>query len=368
MNEPTPHRILMTADTLGGVWTYALEMARALAPHGVAIALATMGNPLTDAQRAELAACPNVELFESRFQLEWMDDPWADVDRAGDWLLEIAARFEPDLVHLNGYAHGALEWGVPVLIAAHSCVLSWWDAVKGEEAPARYDEYQCRVAAGLAAAKAVVAPTAAMMEALRTHYCAVPRRRVIFNARSAGEFPGRTRKQPRVITAGRLWDEAKNVATLDAAAPQVGWPIHVAGDRTSPDGARAPLRHVHGLGRLTPGEMAAQLAASAVYALPARYEPFGLSALEAGLCGCALVLGDIPSLREVWGEAAVFVPPNDAPALAHALNGLIGDPARLRNYGRLARRRALRYSPRKMGDRYLAAYRACLGRQEEAVA
>ncbi len=32
--------------------------------------------------------------------------------------------------------------------------------------------------------------------------------------------------------------------------------------------------------------------------LPARYEPFGLSVLEAALSGCALVLGDIPSLRE----------------------------------------------------------------------
>ena len=368
MSERIPRRILMTADTLGGVWTYALEMARALAPHGVEIALATMGSPLTAQQRAELAACPNVELFESRYQLEWMDDPWADVDRAGDWLLDIAARFEPDLVHLNGYAHGDLDWGAPVLIAAHSCVLSWWKDVKGKEAPARYDEYQCRVAAGLAAAEAVVAPTAAMMEALRTHYRAVPRKRVILNARNASEFSARTKKQPRVITAGRLWDEAKNVAALDAAAPHVGWPIYVAGDRTSPDGACAPLRHVHGLGRLTPPEMAAQLASSAIYALPARYEPFGLSALEAGICGCALVLGDIPSLREVWGEAALFVAPDDAPALAYTLNALIDDPPRLRELGRRARKRALRYSPRKMAAGYLAAYRACLGRQEEALA
>lgn len=368
MSDSTPRRILMTADTLGGVWTYALEMARALSPHGVEIALATMGNPLTGAQRVELAACPNVRLFESRYQLEWMDDPWAEVDRAGDWLLEVAARFEPDLVHLNGYAHGALEWGAPVLIAAHSCVLSWWGAVKGEEAPARYDEYQCRVAAGLAAAKIVVAPTATMLEALRTHYGALPPRRVVFNARHPGDFPARTSKQARVITAGRLWDEAKNVATLDAAATLVGWPIHVAGDRTSPDGARAPLRNVRGLGKLAPPEMAAQLAASAIYALPARYEPFGLSALEAGLCGCALVLGDLLSLREVWGDAALFVPPNDAPALAQTLNGLIADPARLRDYGRRACRRARRYSPEKMAAGYLAAYRACLGQPEEALA
>lgn len=367
MNELTPRRILMTADTLGGVWTYALEVAHALAPHGVEIALATMGRKLTKGQRRELAAFPNLELCESDWQLEWMDDPWADVDRAGDWLLDIAARFEPDLVHLNGFAHGALAWGAPVLIAAHSCVLSWWNAVKGEEAPARYDEYQCRVAAGLAAAGMVVAPTAAMMEALCAHYGPLPQRRVIFNAREASQFAAAA-KQPRILTAGRLWDEAKNVGTLDAAAPLVRWPICVAGDRTSPDGARAPLRHVHGLGKLTPAQMAGRLAASAIYAMPARYEPFGLSALEAGLSGCALVLGDIASLREVWGDAAVFVTPDDAPALAQTLNALIDDPARLRDFGRRARQRALQYSPKKMADGYLTVYRACLGQQEEALA
>ena len=80
--------------------------------------------------------------------------------------------------------------------------------------------------------------------------------------------------------------------------------------------------------------MAAHLAASAIYALPARYEPFGLSALEAGLCGCALVLGDIPSLREVWGDAAVFVDPHDAQALAKALNCLIDHPEQRFEFGR----------------------------------
>lgn len=39
----TPQRILMTADTVGGVWTYALELAQALDSRGIQIALATMG-------------------------------------------------------------------------------------------------------------------------------------------------------------------------------------------------------------------------------------------------------------------------------------------------------------------------------------
>ena len=79
----------MTADTVGGVWTYALELARALEPHGVEIALATMGARLSAAQRAEVARLANVEVFDSGFKLEWMDEPWRDVEAAGWWLLEL---------------------------------------------------------------------------------------------------------------------------------------------------------------------------------------------------------------------------------------------------------------------------------------
>src|SRR5436189_3991952 len=87
-----PRRILMTADPIGGVWTYALELARALESHGIEIALASMGGRLTRDQYQQVLERKNVRLFESTHRLEWMDDPWEDVDRAGDWLLQIAER------------------------------------------------------------------------------------------------------------------------------------------------------------------------------------------------------------------------------------------------------------------------------------
>ena len=75
---------------------------------------------------------------------------------------------------------------------------------------------------------------------------------------------------------------------------------------------------------------------------------FGLSALEAALSGCALVLGDIPSLREVWGDAALFVAPDDTDALAQALQGLIDRPAYRRELADRATKRAGLYTPRRM--------------------
>jgi glycosyltransferase involved in cell wall biosynthesis len=376
-------RVLMTADTVGGVWTYALELAGALAPHGVEIALATMGAPLTPAQREEVGGHPNVELFESSYRLEWMEEPWDDLERAGEWLFEVAARFRPDLVHLNGYHHAALPWGAPVVVVAHSCVLTWWRAVKGEVAPGSWERYREGVARGLEAADQVVAPTAALLTAMREHYGPLPGARVVPNARSPARFLA-SRKEPFILGAGRIWDEAKDLALLVELAPSLSWPVYLAGAVEHPgrsegqgadrgadgaEGAGVERGGARYLGRLAGAELARWLGRAALFALPARYEPFGLSAVEAGLSGCALVLGDIPSQREVWGDAAYFVPPGDAGALRRALEGLGGDLAARSELAVRARRRALEYAPARQAAGYLAVYGAALeGRSEGACA
>jgi len=348
-------KILMTADTVGGVWTYALELSRALAPAGCEVLLATMGAPPSAAQRAEAAGVANLRVAASAYKLEWMDDPWADVAAAGEWLLELAAGWEPDIVHLNGYAHAALPWGAPTLAVAHSCVLSWWRAVHREEAPAGWDTYREKVGAGLRAADLVVAPTAAMLAELKHCYGPLPATAVINNGRDpALAWPAP--KQPLVLAAGRLWDSAKNLAALDAVAAGLEWPVYIAGCDRHPEGGVARHRHVRALGVLPFAELGAWLGRAAIYALPARYEPFGLSVLEAAQAGCALVLGDIPSLRELWGDAALYVRPDDHAALRAALERLIGDGHLRAAMAERARRRSRRWTPARMAAGYLAAY------------
>ena len=107
-----------------------------------------------------------------------------------------------------------------------------------------------------------------------------------------------------------------------------------------------------------PAPSSAAIICAAVYVLPARYEPFGLSVLEAAHSGCALVLGDIPSLREIWGDAAVFVPPDDTDALADAVTALIEAPERRDKLADAAWERALRFTPLRMAEDYLEAYRS----------
>lgn len=357
-------RVLMTADTVGGVWTYATGLAAALASDRVQVDLATMGGGVRAAQRAQLSGIPGLNMHESEYRLEWMQDPWEDVDRAGEWLLELEAELKPDVVHLNQFAFGALPFKAPKMVVAHSCVLSWWRAVRGGAAPPEWNTYLHRVAQGLRGADLVVAPSASMLRSLEANYGTGFPKEVIPNGCDALRYtPGR--KESLIFAAGRLWDEAKNLAALEAVAPFLPWPILVAGSCTAPDGKTVEPRAAHALGELPPAEIASHMSRAAIYAMPARYEPFGLSILEAGLSGCALVLGDIESLREIWGDAALFVPPEDHEALRDTLAMLIADPSQCARLGRAARRRAVSYDAVRMGRAYFTAYTALQQTREE---
>jgi glycogen synthase len=341
-------RVLMTADAVGGVWTYALELARALGEMEIETHIATMG-PLPKAdQRAEAALIPTVTLYESNFRLEWMVEPWNDVSAAGDWLLNLSEKLRPDIVHLNGYCHASLDWRAPVIAVGHSCVLSWWRAVKEEHAPAQWRDYGFQVAKGLRMADAVVAPTHAMLDELRNCYGPLAFPVVIPNGRSVPELP--CVKEHVILSAGRVWDEAKNIKALEAVADDLIWPVRIAGEGGAMSG------NSRYLGRLSSDRLFREMAKASIFALPARYEPFGLSILEAALYGCALVIGDIPSLRETWDEAARFVDPNDEEALQYELSRLIESPQDRLTLARRALKRAKAFTSARMAQRYVELY------------
>jgi glycosyltransferase involved in cell wall biosynthesis len=171
-------------------------------------------------------------------------------------------------------------------------------------------------------------------------------------------------KENFVLSAGRLWDEGKNLQALDEAAVRLSIPVYVAGDCRHPEGRIIRPQAAHALGALSPDRLAERMARAAIYAAPARYEPFGLSILEAAASGCALVLGDIPSLRELWDDAAVFVPPDDAEALADAITGLMNDRGLRARQGAAAKDRSRHFSAAHMGWRYLQLYRELIADRE----
>lgn len=349
-------RILMTADAVGGVWTYALDLARSLLRFETRVTLAVMGPAPSVSQ---LDDARGLELHCRDYKLEWMERPWREVDGAGSWLLSLERALAPDIVHLNGYALASARFRAPKIVVAHSCVLSWWQAVHGEPAPADWNEYRARVAAGVEAADLVIAPSHAMLGSVEKYYS--PRAScVIANGRDPSAFRSAP-KEPFIFTAGRLWDQAKNLQTLDRAAKALDWPVFAAGQG-------GDAANIKPLGALSSEAMRDWLARASIYALPARYEPFGLSILEAALSGCALVLGDIPSLRENWDGAAVFVPPNDARALNSALRTLIERDDLRRGLQACATRRASRFTLDRTVRAYLDRYAALRCRSHPATA
>jgi glycogen synthase len=321
-------RILLVADIVGGVRTFTRELVRELGRRGVEVHVALIGNGGWLGSSESMAGPASCQVRD--FKLEWMDEPWADVAATSAWVEELRHSLTPDVIHMNTFAT-VLDPDVPVLLSVHSCVLSWWRAVHGEHAPARWSRYRRLVEAALARADGVAVPTRALLHQLEGIYGKLPSAQVIANGRDVGSFvrPLKRARERLVVSVGRLWDEAKNAAMLNAVAPRIDGRVAMIGSGAGGD-------HVDKLPTLDERELLQWLSRAAVFAEPARYEPFGLAALEAALCGCALVLGDIPSLREVWDDAAQFVSPNDEEALVRVVNRLLRDPEQRRRTARPA--------------------------------
>jgi glycosyltransferase involved in cell wall biosynthesis len=229
--------------------------------------------------------------------------------------------------------------------------MSWWEAVKREPAPAKWKKYSVETARSLHGADLITVPSAAMAASLELHYALERSRcRVIPNGRRATEV-GRFGKEPFIFVTGRAWDEAKNIQLLASVARQLPWPVYVAGDAGT-----SKIKNCQLLGPLPAVDLANWYARASIYALPARYEPVGLSILEAAHSGCALVLGDIPNLREVWGDAALFVSPDDPAGLRTALTTLITDSDFRAAMSAAALIRGLRFEASGMSEQYLQAY------------
>ena len=360
-------RIFLTTDVVGGVWRYTATLASALTERGHDCAVAIVGR----AERERLEELPSqVEVVQRDLRLEWMENGVQDVPAGTEWIADAARRWGADLVHLNQFAYAAGEFEAPVLVVAHSDVLSWFSEVKGTDAPAEWGGYAEAVGKGLAAADVVVAPTAYQAALLERHYGRAGVR-VIHNGiqpPAAAEPPFEERSM--VMVAGRAWDEAKGVAVLEEALEELGEDapaVHLVGPRTGPEGQEVPVRRLIAHGEV-PGEAMERFYGNArLYIGTSLYEPFGLSPLEAAAHGSALLLSGIGSFRELWGDVATFFESGDSSDLARRLVDLLADEDALAQQAQAARVRARTcYTRDRMVDAYEALYREMVGPVVEA--
>jgi glycosyltransferase involved in cell wall biosynthesis len=355
-------RILMTTDAVGGVWIFATGLARALGAAGLQVTLVTLGPRPTPAQRDVLGGAPGISVVETDLKLEWQDPAGLDVGNAAALLHDIAQRFAPDIVHLNGFREANLKWPAPTVLVAHSCVNTWASSC-GETAcfaDEPWNTYSAAVRAALCNADVWVAPTAAFGDQIAQQY-GVPRSgHVIWNG--IDEIRGKpAARRPVILGAGRVWDKAKNLSALAAIAPGVDWPVRIAG-RTEPDQRESSRsgQNCEFTGELAHQALLHEMRHAGIFVSPARYEPFGLSVLEAASSGCALVLSDIATFRELWDGAALFVDPRDPDALRRSVQSVCRDDVQRTRLQRAAAERSRRYPLRQTAAAYRSIYASLL--------
>ncbi len=357
-------QILLTADTVGGVWTFAQELVTGLLRRGVEVILVSFGEMPELNQMRWTEGLRGLDFRPTPFRLEWMQDAAQDIEASSDYLLNIIRETEPDLLHFSQYCYGALDVDIPKLITAHSDVVSWWHAVHSEDPPQSdwSSWYRKTVSAGLDGADAVIAPSRWMLSQITQHYAEPRGATVIYNGRTAHHFNPHAEKEDRVVSIGRLWDQAKQVSLL--ADSGLECPVTIAGAVESPDqhqsgDARLFSESIELRQKLSCSQVRSLLANAPIYAATSRYEPFGLAPLEAALSRCALVANDIPTFRELWGQTALYFPANDANGLRAAVTELRSDACLRRHYSELAYQRARRlFSADAMVDEYLSLYRS----------
>jgi len=358
--RPAPPHVLMSADAVGGVWQYSLDLAEGLVRRGLTVTIAILGPSPAEARLEAARRATGAHLLATGLPLDWTAATPTAVGEAARALADLARTVGADAVHLHSPAMALAAYPVPVSAVCHSCVATWWDAVEDGPLPADLAWRHDLTARGCRAADILLAPTRA--HALATaRVCGLAQPpRVVRNGRSPSGVAPRE-AAPFAFTAGRLWDRAKNAAALDRVAGRLASPLLAAGSVAGPNGERVATRHLQLLGRLDDAGVAGHLAARPVFVSLARYEPFGLAVLEAAAAGCALVLSDIPSFRELWDGAAVFVEAQDDAAAARAMQDLLDDPAGRAAAGRAASARAAAYGVEAMTEGVLAALRPLLG-------
>lgn len=368
--------VLMTADTVGGVWTYTRELAGGLLNRGHRVTLVSFGRLPSPAQISWMQHS-RLTYYPKAFPLEWMENVQPAIVDSARYLQGIIQEVKPDLLHFSQFCYGALECGIPKVVVAHSDVVSWWNAVHGSDPPPSpwIEWYRTVVSRGLRCADVVVAPSQWMLDALRKHYPDPFPGSVIYNGRSAILFRSCDPKQNFVLAVGRIWDQAKQVELL--LARNQALPVTIAGCALHPSkslNAAGKLDSQQNLtiyGEQDECQLRGLYAMASIYAATSQYEPFGLAPVEAAFSKCALIANDIPPFRELWGDSALYFRRNNPDALAKAIATFANNPPLLRLYAEQAYERARsRFNSQRMIDEYEDLYKTLVrgGRVHEYAA
>lgn len=368
--------VLVTGDTLSGSWVYTRELVAGLVTRGVRVTLVSFGDIPLPAQTSWMDHLHGLDYRPTAFRLEWMQEAEEDRAEAASFLMSLAQELRPDLLHLHQFSYGNIPVDIPRIVMAHGDLLTWREAVPEQQhrplnAAERYARarYRDTVLLGIACADAVVAPSAWMLNRFSAMYTMPRRAEVIYPGRNPIFFNPYVSKDDCVLAVGRLVDANRQLSLLTQHEHPL--PVCIVGSEQTVATPLNPIRadvkvateetSVAIRGPQTEAQLRALYSRAAIYAATSRYEPLGMPVLEAAFSRCAIVANDIPSYREMWGDAALYFRTNDASSLAASIRLLNDDRTMRRAYAELAYTRAReRFTTKRMIDEYLQLYRSLI--------
>jgi len=132
-----------------------------------------------------------------------------------------------------------------------------------------------------------------------------PRKNVLLLLEAWRELRRRDPGAPVLVLCGKYGWRSEQIETQVRAAEREGWAVHA--------------------GYVEEGELSALYRRAALVVFPSLYEGFGLPAVEAQHAGTPLVCSDLPVLREVAGDGALFAPVDDPVGLAAAVHRVLSE-------------------------------------------
>jgi glycosyltransferase involved in cell wall biosynthesis len=110
-------------------------------------------------------------------------------------------------------------------------------------------------------------------------------------------------------------------------------------------------------GYLSDDDLLRQYREADLLALPSRCEGFGLPVVEAMACGTPVLCSTAPALKEIAGNAALTVDPDDVDGLARGMRDLVSDPELASRLSRAGLARAAQFTWERTAARTLEIYK-----------
>ena len=148
---------------------------------------------------------------------------------------------------------------------------------------------------------------------------------------------------PPLVLCGRWGWHSNELAAAVARGTREGWLVH--------------------LGYVAPEQLAALYRGATLVAMPSLYEGFGLPVVEAFAAGAPVIASDLPVLREVAGDDALFVAKSDGEAWTAALLRLLTDESLRTDLATRGRARARRFDWRRAAAAHVEVWRRAAARE-----